>query len=66
MVCMSNFKSCDRDQRLLLPIDVREWVADDDLVHFIVEACECIEISAFHVSRTGSGPNMTGRNITRA
>lgn len=52
---MSNFKSYDRDQRLLLPIDLREWVADDDLVHFIVEACERIEISAFHVSRTGSG-----------
>jgi transposase len=52
---MANFKSYDRDQRLLLPIDLREWVADDDLVHFIVEACERIEISAFHVSRTGSG-----------
>ncbi len=52
---MSNFKSYDRDQRLLLPIDLNEWVRDDDLVHFIVEACERVEISAFHVSRTGSG-----------
>ncbi len=52
---MSNFKSYDRDQQLLLPIDLREWVADDDLVHFVVEACERVEISAFHVSRTGSG-----------
>ncbi len=52
---MSNFKSYDRDQWVLLPIDLREWVADDDLVHFIAEACERIEISAFHVSHTGSG-----------
>jgi hypothetical protein len=37
---MSNFKSYDRDQRLLLPIDLREAVADDDLLHFIVEACK--------------------------
>jgi transposase len=52
---MSNFKSYERDQRLLLPIDLRDWVAGDDLVHFIVEASERVGISAFHVSRTGSG-----------
>ena len=38
-----------------MPIDLREWVADDDLAHFIVEAAERIDITAFHVSATGSG-----------
>ena len=52
---MSNFKSYERDQPLLMPIDLREWVAGDDLVHFIIEAAERVDISAFHVSRTGSG-----------
>jgi transposase len=52
---MSNFKSYERDQPLLMPIDLREWVAGDDLVHFIIEAAERVNISAFHVSRTGSG-----------
>ncbi len=52
---MANFKSYERDQPLLLPIDLREWVADDDLAHFIIEAAERIDLSAFHVSRTGSG-----------
>jgi transposase len=52
---MKNFRSYDRSQRLLLPPDLRDWVADDDLAHFIVEAVERVDISSFHVSRTGSG-----------
>ena len=52
---MTNFRSYDRSQRLLLPPDLNEWVADDDLAHFIVEACEQVDMRAFHVSRTGSG-----------
>lgn len=35
---MTNFRSYDCSQRLLLPLDLNEWVADDDLAHFIVKA----------------------------
>ncbi len=52
---MTNFRSYDRSQRLLLPPDLKDWVADDDLAHFIVEAAERIDMHAFHISRTGSG-----------
>jgi len=52
---MANFRDYDRSQRLLLPPDLRDWVAGDDLVHFICAAVERVDISAFHVSRTGSG-----------
>ena len=52
---MKNFRSYDRSQRLLLPPDLKEWVADDDVAHFIVEAAERVDMGAFHVSRTGSG-----------
>ena len=52
---MSNFRDYDRSQRLLLPPDLKEWVADDDLAHFIVEAVERVDMQSFHVSRTGSG-----------
>jgi transposase len=52
---MNNFKSYERNQPLLMPIDLREWVADDDLAHFIVEAAERVDIASFHVSATGSG-----------
>jgi transposase len=52
---MRNFRDYDRTQRFLLPPDLSDWVADDDLAHFIVAAVERVDISAFHVSRTGSG-----------
>lgn len=52
---MKNFRSYDRSQRLLLPLDLNEWVADDDLAHFIVEAAERVDMHSFKVSRTGSG-----------
>ena len=52
---MKNFRPCDRSQRLLLPPDPKDWVADDDLAHFIVEAAERVDITAFSVSRTGCG-----------
>ena len=52
---MTNFRFYDRSQRLLLPLDLNEWVANDDLAHFIVEACEQVSMHSFHVSRTGSG-----------
>jgi transposase len=52
---MKNFRSYDRSQRLLLPPDLNDWVADDDLAHFIVEAVERVDMRAFSVSRTGSG-----------
>lgn len=52
---MSNFRDYDRSQRLLLPPDLNDWVADDDLAHFIVEAVERVDMHMFHVSRTGSG-----------
>ena len=51
---MKNSRSYDRSQRLLLPPDLRDWVADDDLAHFIVEAVERVDMAAFSVSRTGS------------
>ena len=52
---MKNFRDYDRSQRLLLPPDLCDWVADDDLAHFIVEAVERVDMAAFSVSRTGSG-----------
>ena len=52
---MKNFRSYDRSQRFLMLPDLKDWVADDDLVHFIAEAVEHVDMHAFHVSRTGSG-----------
>ena len=52
---MSNFIDYSKDQLFLLPPSLNDWVSDDDLAHFILEAVEHVDMSAFHVLRTGSG-----------
>ena len=47
---MVNFRSYDRSQQLLLPPDLREWVPEDDLAHFIIEAVERVPVEAFRVN----------------
>ena len=52
---MVNFISYDRTQALLLPIDLREWVKEDDLAHLVIGAVERVYIGAFKVNWRGSG-----------
>lgn len=40
---------------MLLPPDLRDWVDEDDLVHFVIEACERLPLGAFRVNHRGSG-----------
>lgn len=48
-------KNIDRDTPLLLPPDLRDWVAENDLVHFVIQAVERLPQSAFELNRKGSG-----------
>lgn len=43
-----NFLPCDRDQELLLPPSLREWLPEDHLAWFVLDAVEEIELSAFY------------------
>ena len=52
---MSKFIGCDRDQVFLLPPDLRDWIPEDDLAHFVIEAVERVEMSAFKVNHRGTG-----------
>lgn len=49
------FKNIDRNTPMLLPTDLREWVAEDDLVHFVIEAVERLPLSRFAVNERGCG-----------
>jgi transposase len=49
------FQNIDRNTPLLLPPDLRDWVAEDDLVHFIISAVERLPLSAFAVNEKGCG-----------
>ena len=52
---MKNFIQADPNQPLLLPVDLREWVPADDMVHFILEAVEQVPLAHFQVNVRGSG-----------
>ena len=52
---MSKFVDCERDQAFLLPPDLRDWIPADDLVHFVIEAVDRVDMSAFKVNHRGTG-----------
>jgi transposase len=43
-----NFLSCDREQELLLPPSLRDWLGEDHLVWFVLDAVEAIDLSGFY------------------
>ena len=49
----TKFVSADRNQRLLLPPDLRDWIPEDDLVHFVTAAVEGLGL--FKVNQKGPG-----------
>lgn len=40
---------------MLLPPDLRDWVPEDDLVHFVIEAIDRMPMTAFPVNERGTG-----------
>jgi hypothetical protein len=45
-----NFLPCDRDQALLLPPDLREWLDQDHLAWFVIEAIEHLDLESFYAA----------------
>jgi transposase len=43
-----NFIGCDRDQELLLPPSLREWLPEDHLAWFVLEAVGELDLAAFY------------------
>ncbi len=43
-----NFLLCDRDQELLLPPSLREWLPEDHLAWFVLDAVEEMDLNAFY------------------
>jgi transposase len=52
---MANFVPCERDQAFLLPPDLKDWLPDDDLAHFVIAAAERVSMSAFKINDRNSG-----------
>ena len=43
-----NFLACDRDQSLLLPPDLRDWLDEDHLAWFVIEAIERLDLQGYY------------------
>ena len=54
---MTTYAPFDRDQPFLLPPDLKDWLPEDDIAHFIVAAVERVRLGTFHTNpRAGGKP----------
>jgi len=66
MVCMARtYRPVDREQEFLLPPSMLDWLSEDHVVWFVIEAVKRLDTSAFHrlarlggVGRCGYDPDM--------
>src|ERR1700758_4810399 len=49
------FVEVDRNTPMLLPADLRDWVPEDDLVHFVIEAVRTLPTGQLVVNERGTG-----------
>src|SRR4051812_50131678 len=45
-----NFLECDRDQVLLLPPSLREWLPEGHLAWFVIDAVDRLDLTAFYAA----------------
>jgi hypothetical protein len=51
----AKFVNIDRDTPMLLPPDLREWLPEDHLVHFLLEVVDTMDTGEFRVNHRGTG-----------
>jgi hypothetical protein len=49
------FVNIDRETPMLFPVDRRDWLPENHLVHFVVDAVSQIDVSGFKVNKRGTG-----------
>src|SRR3954454_3155522 len=50
-----NFVACDRDQVLLLPTSLRDWLPEEHLAWLVLEAIDELDLSAFYGAYRADG-----------
>jgi transposase len=50
-----NFLPCDRDQELLLPPSLREWLPEDHLAWFVLDSVAELDLEAFYAAYRSDG-----------
>ena len=57
-----NFLACDREQELLLPPSLSEWLPESHLAWFVIDAVDAFDLNAFYGDYRADGH---GRRTTR-
>ena len=55
-----NFLACDREQELLLPLSLREWLAEDHFAWFVIDAVGELDLAAFFAAYRADGHGRGG------
>jgi transposase len=50
-----NFVACDREQELLLPPSLREWLPEGHLAWFVIDAVAQLDLTAFYAAYRWDG-----------
>jgi transposase len=50
-----NFLSCEREQVLLMPLSLRDWLPEDHLAWFMLASVEELDLGAFYTSYRADG-----------
>ena len=50
-----NFVACDREQELLLPPSLRDWLPEGHLAWFVIDAVAAFDLSAFYAVYRADG-----------
>ena len=51
----ARLKNLDRDTPMLLPPDLRDWIPDDHIVHFLIDAVDALPGEYFRFNTRGTG-----------
>ena len=62
----AKFVNVDRDTVMMFLPDLRDWLPENSMVHFVIEAVEMLDLEKFQTNERGSGspqypPSMTGQ-----
>src|SRR5918998_2920845 len=49
------FRTAERRQGFLLPVDMQDWLPEDDIVHLIVDAVSLMDLSEFEAGHKLGG-----------
>jgi hypothetical protein len=51
----ARFQNIERQTPMLLPECLQDWLPDDDLAHFVIDAIAALQLDACRINHRGTG-----------